>query len=53
MRQGRDRLVSMTTDTGGSVLACHVSQGHFNPKRLELLYGNFIFNYILEIIVGG
>lgn len=53
MRQGRDRLVSMTTDAGGSVLACHVSQGHFNPKRLYLLYDNFICNDPLEKVVVG
>ena len=32
MRQGRDRLVSMTTDIGGSVLTCHVSFTHLHPN---------------------
>nr|XP_034332540.1 WD repeat-containing protein 3 [Crassostrea gigas] len=34
MRQGRDRLVSMTTDAGGSVLACHGSNKYLEVFKL-------------------
>lgn len=34
MRQGRDRLVSMTTDAGGSVLVCHGSNKYLEVFKL-------------------